>query len=100
MALLYSALALIIVALAAWLINTRVPVPANTKPILNLVLALLLIGIVLWLINNYVPMAASIKLILNIVVVVATCVRVLQTLGLWNHLVRLWTDLTRHRLSQ
>jgi predicted membrane protein len=52
----------------------------------------------LWLINTYVPMAGSIKAILNIVVVVATCVGVLQAVGLWPQVVRIWSNLTRNRI--
>jgi predicted membrane protein len=52
-------------------------------PLLNLVVTLIIVGIALWLINNYIPMASSIKTILNVVVVVATCVWVLQAVGLW-----------------
>jgi len=53
---------------------------------------------VLWLINTYVPMAGSIKAILNIFVVVATCVGVLQAVGLWSQVVRLWGSIT-HKAS-
>ena len=93
-------LALIVVGVVSWLINTYVPVEKNIRPIANVVLALLIVGMVLWLINSYVPMAGSIKAILNIVVVVATCVRVLQAVGLWSEVVRLWSNLTnRHRIG-
>src|ERR1700689_4407703 len=71
---LYFVLSLIVVALASWLINYRIPLAATTKAILNVVLALILVGMFLWLINTYIPMAGVIKVILNIVVVVATCV--------------------------
>ena len=91
--------ALVLAAVIAWLINTRVPMPASVKPIVNVVLTLIIVGMGLWLINTYVPMAGSIKAILNIVVVLATCVRVLQSLGLWGSAVGLWKDLTHHRVS-
>jgi predicted membrane protein len=86
-------LALIVVAAIAWFINMYVPMNEKIKPIVNLVLALVVIGMFLWLINVYVPMAASIKAILNIVVVVATCVFVLQTVGLWERVVALWNKM-------
>jgi hypothetical protein len=38
-------------------------------------------------------MARSINAILNIVVVVATCVRVLQAVGLWSKVVEMWSNL-------
>ena len=74
------------------------PLMHYIKVILSVVLALVVIGIVLWLINTYVPMAGSIRAILNIVVVLATCVGVLQAVGLWAHAVRIWNDLTHHRI--
>ena len=98
MTLLYLVMALTLVTLVAWLVNTYVPMPGNMKTVVNVVLALLVVGMVLWLINTYVPMAGSIKAILNIFVVVATCVGVLQAVGLWSQVVRLWGSIT-HKAS-
>jgi undecaprenyl pyrophosphate phosphatase UppP len=101
MFLLQLVLALIVVAVVGWLINTLNPLPGNVKPILNVVLALIVVGIALELINTYIPMAGSIKAILNVVVVVATCVRVFQALGLWNRMLRMWASLTtKHQISE
>ena|SRR5437660_12743285 len=100
MPLIYLLVALIVVGILAWLINRYIKVPSNVKTILNIVLALIVVGIALWLINTYVPMAGSIKAILNIVVVVATCVAVLQAVGLWTQVVRLWNNLTKNRIPQ
>jgi hypothetical protein len=52
-------------------------------PLINIVIALIVVGVALWMINTYIPMASGIKAILNVVVVVATCVWVLQAFGLW-----------------
>jgi predicted membrane protein len=52
-------------------------------PLIYVVLALIVVGMGLWLINTYVPMAGSIKRILNVVVVIAVCVWLLQVFGLW-----------------
>src|SRR5260370_39384103 len=98
MTLLYLAMALTLVTLVAWLINTYVPMPGNMKTIANVVLVLLVIGMVLWLVTTYVPMAGSVMAILNICVVVATCVGVLQAVGLWGQVGRLWGS-TRHKAS-
>jgi len=103
--LLTSVLALIGVGLGLWLLNTYIPLPSNMKTIVNVVLVLIVVGIVLWMINVYIPMAGSIKAILNIVVVIATCVGVLQAVGLWPDVVKLWTNLTHrippeHRVSR
>jgi len=98
MPLLYIVLALIAVGILGGLVN-RSAVPRNVRAVLNIVLGLIVVGIGLWLINTYVPMAGSIKAILNIVVVVAVCVGVLQQVGLWGQVVRLWGDVTNHRLQ-
>jgi thiol:disulfide interchange protein len=84
-----SVLALIVVGAALWLLNNYLPLAGNMKKVVNIVLVLIVVGIALWLINTYVPMAGSIKTILNIVVVIATCVGVLQAVGLWGGVVKL-----------
>jgi predicted membrane protein len=96
---LYVVLALIAVGIIGWFINRNTGFPGNARIIVNIVLGLIVVGIGLWLINTYIPMAGSIKAILNIVVVVATCVVVLQQVGLWSQVVRLWGNLTNHRLE-
>ncbi len=52
-------------------------------PLVTIVITLIVVGMALWLINRFIPMASSIKTILNLVVVVAVCVWVLQSTGLW-----------------
>jgi len=52
-------------------------------PLVNLVIALIIVGVALWMINSFIPMASSIKSILNIVVVIAVVVWILQVTGLW-----------------
>ena len=52
-------------------------------PLINIVIALIVTGMALYLINRFIPMASSIKTILNVVVVVAVCVWVLRSTGLW-----------------
>jgi predicted membrane protein len=71
---------------------------APIRRVTIVVMALIAIGAFLWLINTYVPMAQSIKDILNIVVVIATCVFVLQAVGLWASVVRFWDDVVARRL--
>jgi hypothetical protein len=99
MPLLYVVIALAIVGAIAVFINASTQMPANMKSVVNAVVGLIVVGIVLWMINTYIPMAESIKTILNIVVVVATCVFVLQAVGLWDDTVkmgdRLWASITR-----
>ena len=49
-------------------------------PLLDVVLALIVVGILLWLVNTYIPMASSIKSILNAVVVIAVVIWVCKPL--------------------
>jgi len=87
-------IALVLIAVIAWLTNARLPVSSQAKQIVNVVLGLMVVGMFLWLVNTYVPMAGSIRGLLNIVVVVACCFWVLQAFGLWSEIVRIWHNLT------
>jgi undecaprenyl pyrophosphate phosphatase UppP len=88
--------AFVIAVLVGLLVNRFVP-SQNTRVIVNTALMLIIVGMGLWAINSYIPMAGPIRAILNILVVAAVCVRVLQVLGLWGGVVRMWRNLTRHR---
>ena len=55
-------------------------------PLINIVIALIVVGVGLWLINTYIPMASGIKTILNVVVVVAVAIWVLQAVGMWGRI--------------
>lgn len=47
-------------------------------PLINVVIALIVVGVLLWLINTYLPMDGKIKSILNAVVVIAVVIWLLQ----------------------
>jgi hypothetical protein len=51
-------------------------------PLIQLVIALVVVGVILWLINSYIPMQATIKKILNAVVVIAVIFWLLSVFGL------------------
>lgn len=51
--------------------------------LVSVVIALIVVGIVLWLVNTYLPMDGKIKGILNIVVVVAVVLWLLQGFGVF-----------------
>ena len=51
-------------------------------PLVNVVIALIVVGVLLWLVNTYIPMNGKIKQILNAVVVIAVVVWLLQAFGL------------------
>jgi hypothetical protein len=57
-------------------------------PLLQVVIALIVVGVLLWLVNSFIPMAGSIKSILNAVVVIAVVLWLLNVFGLMHSLSR------------
>jgi hypothetical protein len=51
-------------------------------PLVQVIIALVVVGVLLWLINTYIPMDGKIKQILNIVVVIAVVLWLLQIFGI------------------
>lgn len=51
--------------------------------LLTIVIALIVVGLLLWLVNTQIPMDATIKRILNIVVIIAVCIWLLKAFGLF-----------------
>jgi hypothetical protein len=50
-------------------------------PLVNIVIALIVVGVLLWLVNSYIPMDSKIKQILNVVVVIGVVIWLLQIFG-------------------
>ena len=53
-------------------------------PLVTVIIALVVVGVVLWLINTYIPMQGTIKSILNFVVIVAVILWLLYGFGVIN----------------
>ena len=53
-------------------------------PLINVVLALIVVGVILWFINTCIPMQGTIKKILNVVVVVVVILWLLHGFGIIN----------------
>lgn len=51
-------------------------------PLTTVIIALIVVGVLLWLINTYIPMDSKIKSILNVVVVIVVVLWLLQAFGL------------------
>ncbi len=51
-------------------------------PLFNVLIALIVVGVLLWLVNTYIPMDRKIKNILNVVVVVIVVIWLLRASGL------------------
>ena len=57
-------------------------------PLMQIVVALIVVGVLLWLVNSFIPMAGSIKSILNAVVVIVVVLWLLKVFGLMSSLSR------------
>lgn len=58
----------------------------TTMPLFNVLVALIVVGVLLWLVNTYIPMDRKIKNIFNIVVVIAVVLWLLKVAGLLDSL--------------
>ena len=54
--------------------------------LLYIIVAIVVVGLILYAINTYLPMDAKIKNILNIVVVVFLIIWILKVVGVWAYL--------------
>lgn len=55
-------------------------------PLLSIVIALIVVGVLLWLVNTYIPMDHTIKSILNAVVVIVLVLWLLNIFGVFSYL--------------
>jgi len=58
-------------------------------PLIQILLALIVVGVLLWLVNSFIPMQGSIKSILNGVVVIAVVLWLLNVFGLFHSLAHI-----------
>jgi len=58
-------------------------------PLINVIIALIVVGVILWLINTYIPMDSKIKSILNAVVVIFTVLWLLRAFGVLDNLTNI-----------
>jgi hypothetical protein len=58
-------------------------------PLIQVLLALIVVGVLLWLVNSFIPMQSSIKSILNGVVVIAVVLWLLNVFGLFHSLANI-----------
>jgi hypothetical protein len=58
-------------------------------PLINVIIALIVVGVILWLINTYIPMDSKIKGILNAVVVIFTVLWLLRAFGVLDNLTNI-----------
>ena len=55
-------------------------------PLIQIVVALIVVGVLLWLVNSFIPMAGSIKKLLNWVVIIAVVVWLMNVSGVFHYL--------------
>ncbi|MFZ0638694.1 MAG: Thivi_2564 family membrane protein [Candidatus Acidiferrales bacterium] len=58
-------------------------------PLIQIIVALLVVGVLLWLVNSFIPMQRTIKGILNAVVVIVVVLWLLNVFGLFHSLARI-----------
>jgi hypothetical protein len=58
----------------------------SQRGLLQVVIALVVVGVLLWLVNSFIPMAGSIKSILNAVVVIVVVVWLLNIFGILHYI--------------
>jgi hypothetical protein len=59
-------------------------------PLLSILIAILVVGVLLWIINTFLPMDNKIKRIFNLVVVLALVVWLLKAFGLFAYLSNIY----------
>jgi hypothetical protein len=57
-----------------------------TMSLLTLIIAIVVVGVVLWAVNSFIPMSPGIKKLLNIVVIAVLVIWLLQQFGLFDAL--------------
>lgn len=55
-------------------------------PLLSILIAIIVVGVLLWIINSFIPMDHKIKQIFNIVVVIALVIWLLKAFGVFTYL--------------
>ena len=55
-------------------------------PLIQVLIALIVVGVLLWLVNTYIPMQSAIKSILNAVVVIVVVLWLLNVFGVLHSL--------------
>ncbi len=55
-------------------------------PLVQVLIALIVVGVLLWLVNTFIPMAGSIKSLLNAVVIIVVVVWLLNVFGLMHYI--------------
>jgi hypothetical protein len=51
--------------------------------LIHIIVVLVVIGVVLWLVETYIPMAEGFKVAIRVIVILALCLFLLRTFGLW-----------------
>jgi len=57
--------------------------------LLNILIAIIVVGVLLWIINTFIPMDHKIKQIFNLVVVIALIIWLLKVFGLFSYLTNI-----------
>ncbi|MCX6236289.1 MAG: hypothetical protein NTY07_01825 [Bacteroidia bacterium] len=58
-------------------------------PLLNVLIAIIVVGVLLWIINTFIPMDHKIKKIFNLVVVIILIIWLLKIFGIFSYLTNI-----------
>ena len=58
-------------------------------PLVQILIALVVVGVLLWLVNSFIPMAGSIKSIFNAVVIIVVVAWLLNVFGLMHYVTNM-----------
>jgi len=58
--------------------------------LLSILIAIIIVGVLLWLINTFIPMDRQIRRIFNLVVIIALIVWLLKAFGLFAYLTNIY----------
>ena len=80
---------MVIIAVILWLLSAFGVLSVFPQALVSLVVALIVVGLLLWVVNSYIPMDARVKQILNIVVIIAVVLWLLSAFGVLSGLPRI-----------
>ena len=59
-------------------------------PLLSILIAIIVVGVLLWIINTFLPMDRQIRKIFNLVVIIALIIWLLKAFGLFAYLTSIY----------
>jgi hypothetical protein len=71
----------VVIMVILWVLNAVGVMGMFAGPLVPVLVALIVVGLLMWLVNSYIPMDARIKQILNVLVLIAVVLWLLSVFG-------------------